>query len=113
MEVCINGVWGSVCSSGWDETDAFVTCKQLGYGNAGKNQTVCKFLDIYQYRYIYLYAYTFFSLIIQNQLVTQILSLVKVRGLLCSQIWTVKGGRKTSSNATGQNMAHSRVLVIN
>ena len=36
LEVCINGVWGSVCSDGWDNTDAFVTCKQLGHGDAGK-----------------------------------------------------------------------------
>ena len=41
MEICIDGVWGSVCSSGWDDTDAFVTCKQLGYGDAGKDTTLC------------------------------------------------------------------------
>ena len=30
-------MWGSVCSTGWDNTDAFVTCKYLGYGNAGEH----------------------------------------------------------------------------
>ncbi|XP_019848942.1 PREDICTED: deleted in malignant brain tumors 1 protein-like [Amphimedon queenslandica] len=31
VEVCVDGVWGSVCSSGWDTNDAKVICKQLGY----------------------------------------------------------------------------------
>ena len=39
VEVCINGVWGSVCSNGWDDTDAYVTCKYLGYGQASEHPT--------------------------------------------------------------------------
>ena len=35
VEICQNGIWGSVCSTGWDHTDASVVCRQLGYGTEG------------------------------------------------------------------------------
>ena len=31
VEICLDGYWGSVCSNGWDEQDALVTCRQAGY----------------------------------------------------------------------------------
>ena len=31
VEICMNGVWGSICDYGWDSIDASVVCKQLQY----------------------------------------------------------------------------------
>ena len=35
VEVCVDGVWGSVCGNGWTKQAAFVICKQAGYIYSG------------------------------------------------------------------------------
>lgn len=34
VEIRYGGVWGSICSDGYDKADADVTCKMLGYSEA-------------------------------------------------------------------------------
>ena len=36
VEVCISGVWGTVCPAGWDDNEAGVVCRQLGYIHTGQ-----------------------------------------------------------------------------
>ena len=40
VEVCINGVWGTVCDYTWYTTEAYAVCHQLGYQGRTK-QMLC------------------------------------------------------------------------
>ena len=35
VEVCHDGVWTTVCSSGWGNAEAAVACRQLNYSSSG------------------------------------------------------------------------------
>ena len=38
VEICIDGVWGTVCDDMWGVEEASVACRQLGFSPDGKNK---------------------------------------------------------------------------
>ena len=36
IDLCVNGSWGTICGNSFDNKDASVACRQLGYSSFGK-----------------------------------------------------------------------------
>ena len=36
VEICIQGVWGSICRNSWDDAESAIVCEQLGFQSESK-----------------------------------------------------------------------------
>ena len=63
VEICSNGLWGTIWGGNWDSRDAKVVCRQLGFYQtySSMHATSILIMSIYYiYSYnIYIYIYTF------------------------------------------------------
>ena len=35
VEICMDEIWGTICSTYWEQSDAIVACRQLGFSGLG------------------------------------------------------------------------------
>ena len=100
VEVCVSGVWGSVCSTGWDTNDANVVCRQIGFFQTSEpTSTFSICCEEYGFKHSVVLS--------QNQYLTMTLALEMVR--LFTQMWNALVGKIASMNALVKHIFHLTV----
>jgi deleted-in-malignant-brain-tumors protein 1 len=46
VDICHNGVWGTICRNSWNYQDAAVVCRQLGFTSVGNNKCSTSIIEL-------------------------------------------------------------------
>ena len=91
VEICINNLWGRVCTSGWDTRAANVTCRHAGFlsqGNMKKSFCHNFFLIDIIHRTVYNFSLSVHSTSFDCHGNESSLLDCKLYNSYCSQYWT-------------------------